>query len=166
MLPRLFYSDWYKYILVESLRGQIRNQQLPARSVKALQRFIDLVDKWTGARDNLPMAELLTMILTDIQYKEMLEKHGMTEEAIGRLSNIEELIQAVAESSQRGETIVEFLDRAALSSELDHLDPEARVALMTLHSAKGLEFDTVFMVGMEEGLFPHSRSSQSNKFIY
>jgi DNA helicase-2/ATP-dependent DNA helicase PcrA len=102
------------------------------------------------------------MVLTDTQYKEMLQKHEMSEETASRIANIDELIQAAGESAQRGETIAEFLDRASLSSELDHLDPEARVALMTLHSAKGLEFDTVFLVGMEEGLFPHSRASQSD----
>ena len=148
--------------VLETLREKIRDGQLPARSAKALQRFVDLVDKWTGAQGNLSPAELLTMILADIKYKEMLQKHEMSEETVNRLSNIEELIQAAGESEQRGETIAEFLDRASLSSELDHLDPEARVALMTLHSAKGLEFDTVFLVGMEEGLFPHSRSSESN----
>jgi DNA helicase-2/ATP-dependent DNA helicase PcrA len=72
-------------------------------------------------------------------------------------------MRAARESQERGETISEFLDRAALSSELDHLDPNARVSLMTLHSAKGLEFETVFLVGMEEGLFPHSQSLRSDK---
>jgi len=151
--------------ILETLREKIRDQQLSSRSVKALQRFLDLVDKWTAERENLSPAELLAMVLTDIQYKEALEKHGATEETAGRIANIDELIQAAAESEQRGEAITEFLDRAALSSEMDHLDPAARVALMTLHSAKGLEFDTVFLVGMEEGLFPHSRSSESNADI-
>ena len=148
--------------ILETLRGKIRDKQLPARSVKALQRFLDLVDKWTDSQSGLSLAELLTMILTDTQYKETLQKHDMSEETVNRIANIDELLQAVGESEQRGETIAEFLDRAALSSELDHLDPAARVALMTLHSAKGLEFDTVFLVGMEEGLFPHSRASQSD----
>ncbi|MDR0311486.1 MAG: UvrD-helicase domain-containing protein, partial [Acidobacteriota bacterium] len=147
--------------ILETLREKIRDPQFAARSVKALRRFLELVDKWTAARESLSMAELLAIILADIQYKEMLEKHAMSEETINRLANIDELIQAAAESERRGETIAEFLDRAALSSELDRLDPQARVALMTLHSAKGLEFDTVFLVGMEEGLFPHSRSSES-----
>ena len=151
--------------ILETVREKIRDRQLATRPAKALQSFLELVDKWVGAQSGLSAAELLTMILADTQYKEMLEKHGMSEETINRLANIDELIQAAAESEQRGETITEFLDRAALSSELDHLDPEARVALMTLHSAKGLEFDTVFMAGMEDGLFPHSRASQSKADI-
>jgi len=148
--------------ILEILREKVRDPLFSARSAKALQRFLDLVDKWTGARDSLSPAELLTTILTDVQYREMLQKHEMSEETVNRLANIDELVQAAGESEQRGETIAEFLDRASLSSELDHLDPAARVALMTLHSAKGLEFDAVFLVGMEEGLFPHSRSSESN----
>ena len=147
--------------ILETLRGKIDDLHLPTRSVKALQRFVELLDKWAAARDSLSMAELLTMILTDIRYREMLEKHEMSEETVNRLANVDELIQAASESEHRGETIAEFLDRAVLSSELDRLDPAARVALMTLHSAKGLEFDTVFLAGMEEGLFPHSRSSES-----
>jgi DNA helicase-2/ATP-dependent DNA helicase PcrA len=148
--------------ILETLREKIRDPQLAARTARALKRFMEFIDKWAEARDSLTPAELLTMILADIQYKEMLEKQGMSEETANRLANIDELIQAAAESEQRGETVAEFLDRASLSSELDHLDPAARVALMTLHSAKGLEFDTVFLVGMEEGLFPHSRASESN----
>jgi DNA helicase II / ATP-dependent DNA helicase PcrA len=81
------------------------------------------------------------------------------------MANIEELLRAATESGERGETVFEFLDRAALSSELDRLDPKARVTLMTLHSAKGLEFDVVFLVGMEEGLFPHQLSMGSMKEI-
>jgi DNA helicase-2/ATP-dependent DNA helicase PcrA len=95
----------------------------------------------------------------------MLQKQEASAEVENRLANIEELIRAAAESQLRGETISEFLDRASLSSELDHLDPNARVALMTLHSAKGLEFETVFLAGMEEGLFPHSQSMGSSEDI-
>jgi DNA helicase-2/ATP-dependent DNA helicase PcrA len=59
--------------------------------------------------------------------------------------------------------VFEFLDRAALSSELDQFDPDARVSLLTVHSAKGLEFDVVFLAGLEDGLFPHHQSSDSRE---
>ena len=62
------------------------------------------------------------------------------------------------DSRDRGETLAEFLDHAALVSDVDTYDPRGRVTLMTLHSAKGLEFNLVFLIGMEEGLFPHSRT--------
>ena len=61
----------------------------------------------------------------------------------------------------RGETLAEFLDHAALASDTDQFDPDARVTLMTLHAAKGLEFPLVFLAGLEEGLFPHSRTLQN-----
>jgi DNA helicase II / ATP-dependent DNA helicase PcrA len=95
----------------------------------------------------------------------MLQKQEAAAEAENRLANLEELIRAAAESEERGESISDFLDRASLSSELDHLDPKAHIALMTLHSAKGLEFDAVFLAGMEEGLFPHSQSMNSKEDI-
>jgi DNA helicase-2/ATP-dependent DNA helicase PcrA len=148
--------------ILQALREIIQDPLLPGRASRALLKFQELLDKWTGLQSTLSLAQLLETILQDIQYKEMLQKQEASSEAENRLANIEELIQAAAESQERGETIAEFLDRASLSSELDHLNPNVRVALMTLHSAKGLEFDVVFLAGMEEGLFPHSRSSESD----
>jgi DNA helicase-2/ATP-dependent DNA helicase PcrA len=82
-------------------------------------------------------------------------------EAESRLGNLNELVNAASEAGERGETIAEFLDHAALVSETDNLDDRAPVSLMTLHNAKGLEFPIVFLAGMEEGLFPHMRSLDS-----
>src|SRR6202140_5231783 len=79
-------------------------------------------------------------------------------EDTARADNLGELVNAMAEGTERGETLTDFLDRAALVSDADNYDEEALVTLMTLHSAKGLEFDHVFLTGMEEGIFPHSRS--------
>ena len=148
--------------ILQVLREKSRDPQLLGRTAKALLRFQELLDKWTGLLDKITIAQLLETILQDIQYKEMLQKQEAPAEVENRLANIEELIRAANESQERGEALSEFLDRASLSSELDHLDPGARVSLMTLHSAKGLEFETVFMAGMEEGLFPHSQSTDSN----
>ena len=67
-------------------------------------------------------------------------------------------MNAARDAQERGETLTEFLDHAALVSDTDKYDPQARVTLMTLHAAKGLEFPLVFLAGMEEGLFPHSRT--------
>jgi DNA helicase-2/ATP-dependent DNA helicase PcrA len=87
----------------------------------------------------------------------MLRNEG-TPEAEGRIENLQELVNATAEAEERGETLAEFLDHAALVSDADAYDERARVTLMTLHSAKGLEFSTVFLAGLEEGLFPHKLS--------
>jgi DNA helicase-2/ATP-dependent DNA helicase PcrA len=149
--------------ILQTLREKVSDPQFPGRAKRALMRFQDLVDKWVEVQDTLSAAQMLETIAKDTQYAAMLQKQETAVEAENRWANIEELMRAAAESEQRGETITEFLDRAALSSELDHLDPDARVALMTLHSAKGLEFDVVFMAGMEEGLFPHSQSMGTNE---
>jgi DNA helicase-2/ATP-dependent DNA helicase PcrA len=151
--------------ILQVVREMAADPQSAGRVSRALCRFQKLLDKWMETRDTVSTAQLLETILKDVSYKEMLRKQETTAGAENRLANIEELVRAADESEARGETITEFLDRASLSSELDGLDPEARVALMTLHSAKGLEFDTVFMAGMEEGLFPHSQSMGSQEDI-
>jgi DNA helicase-2/ATP-dependent DNA helicase PcrA len=90
-------------------------------------------------------------------YLEMLQQRD-TAEQTSRTENVNELLNAVAESTERGETLADFLDRAALVSDTDEYDDRAAVTLLTLHTAKGLEFDHVFLTGLEEGTFPHNRS--------
>ena len=147
--------------ILEALRAKAQDPLLPARASRVLQQFRQLVDGWAGLLDTVTVGALLEKILKDTGYREMLRKQETAAEIESRLANLDELIRAASESEERGETISDFLDRASLASELDHLDPAARVALMTLHSAKGLEFDAVFLAGMEEGLFPHSQSMDS-----
>ena len=81
-----------------------------------------------------------------------------TPEAEQRMENLRELINAALDSRDRGESVGEFLDHAALVSDADQYDASQQITLMTLHAAKGLEFSLVFLVGLEEGLFPHSRT--------
>ncbi len=147
--------------LTAALAELSRDPAKSGRAHRALAAFQSLLDGWSSIRDTASTAELLRNITRDVAYREMLERQESREEAESRMANVEELIRAALESHQRGETVFEFLDRASLASEIDHLDSNARVVLMTVHSAKGLEFDVVFLVGLEEGLFPHSLSMES-----
>ena len=90
-------------------------------------------------------------------YRRKLEQEN-TPEAQARVENLNELMNAAAEAVERGESVRDFLDHAALVAQADDIDEGSQITLMTIHNAKGLEFPVVFMAGMEDGLFPHSRS--------
>jgi len=102
-------------------------------------------------------AEILKFLLDRTGYIKQLEAED-TPEAYSRVENLNELVNAALDSRDRGETIDQFLDHAALVSDVDAYDERAQITLMTLHAAKGLEFPLIFLCGMEEGLFPHSRT--------
>ncbi len=107
--------------------------------------------------DAATLPELIRFLIDRTGYIRSLENEG-TPEALSRIENLKELANAAQDAQQRGETLSEFLDHAALVSDTDRYNPESRVTLMSLHSAKGLEFPLVLLAGMEEGLFPHSRT--------
>jgi DNA helicase-2/ATP-dependent DNA helicase PcrA len=102
-------------------------------------------------------AELLKFLIDRTNYIKQLEEED-TPEAFSRIENLRELVNAAMDSRDRGETLDQFLDHAALVSDADQYDEHAQITLMTLHAAKGLEFPLVVLAGMEEGLFPHSRT--------
>ena len=107
--------------------------------------------------DAATLPELIKFLNDRSGYIRALEDEG-TPESFSRIENLKELANAAQDAQQRGETLHEFLDHAALVSDADGYSADARVTLMTLHAAKGLEFPLVFLAGMEEGLFPHSRT--------
>ncbi|HUV70128.1 MAG TPA: UvrD-helicase domain-containing protein [Terracidiphilus sp.] len=107
--------------------------------------------------DAATLPELIRFLIDRTGYIKALETEG-SPEAFSRIENLKELANAAHDAEVRGETLAEFLDHAALASDSDQYDPDARVTLMTLHAAKGLEFPLVFLAGLEEGLFPHSRT--------
>jgi DNA helicase-2/ATP-dependent DNA helicase PcrA len=107
--------------------------------------------------DAATLPELIKFLNDRSGYIRALEEEA-TPESFSRIENLKELANAAQDAQERGETLHEFLDHAALVSDADGYSAEARVTLMTLHAAKGLEFPLVFLAGMEEGLFPHSRT--------
>ncbi|HMD31046.1 MAG TPA: UvrD-helicase domain-containing protein [Candidatus Acidoferrales bacterium] len=114
-----------------------------------------------SATDKPPAsAAFLGEVLQRTGYLDYLQQQN-TSESQERSENLQELVTALEEAEEADESLEQFLDRAALVSDADTFDERARVTLMTVHSAKGLEFDHVFLAGMEEGLFPHVRSLRS-----
>ena len=102
-------------------------------------------------------ADILKFLIDRTAYIKLLEEED-TPEAYSRIENLRELVNAAMDSRDRGETLDEFLDHAALIADADDYDERAQITLMSLHAAKGLEFPLVFLSGLEEGLFPHSRT--------
>jgi DNA helicase-2/ATP-dependent DNA helicase PcrA len=107
--------------------------------------------------DPATLPELIKFLNDRSGYIRALEEEA-TPESFSRIENLKELANAAQDATSRGESLAEFLDHAALVSDADQYSADARVTLMTLHAAKGLEFPLVFLAGMEEGLFPHSRT--------
>ncbi|MBI5286494.1 MAG: UvrD-helicase domain-containing protein [Deltaproteobacteria bacterium] len=128
--------------------------------------FVALIERYKGLIGSMPLHKLARGLLEDSGYIRMWEDEG-TEEGESRVENIHELISAIKEFETTREdiTLRDFLDQVALISDIDtYEDKHNRVTLMTLHSAKGLEFLVVFIVGIEEGLFPHTRSLNGERF--
>lgn len=143
--------------LWNALPKMIEEKVFPARAESAVKSFLNLIGQLSEAVQVSTLDQLLREILEKSGYAAML-KTDMSPESESRLGNLEELVNAAAEATERGETAGEFLDHAALVSESDALDEQAAVSLLTIHNAKGLEFSNVFIAGLEEGIFPHSRS--------
>ncbi|MGI8945442.1 MAG: 3'-5' exonuclease, partial [Thermoleophilaceae bacterium] len=136
---------------------------LGAAAVKAVGRFMETMERLRDRAEEASVGDLLREVLEDCGYRSTLEAER-TIESQGRLENLEELVGVAREYDVRAEqpSVEEFLQQIALFSEQDNLrDDEGIVTLMTLHNAKGLEYDVVFMIGVEDGVFPHSRSIEA-----
>jgi DNA helicase-2/ATP-dependent DNA helicase PcrA len=143
-----------------SLRAGSRGRLSPQDSGGSEENEADGAEPIEGFRapgGAANIAEILKFIVDRTGYIKALEAED-TPEAFSRVENIRELVNAAMDSKDRGETLDQFLDHAALVSDADAYDERAQITLMTLHAAKGLEFPLVFLCGLEEGLFPHSRT--------
>ncbi|MEQ9623534.1 DNA helicase PcrA [Coleofasciculus chthonoplastes] len=146
--------------LWEIIRDETSVNTIAGRSAKAVNKFAQLIKQCQENTENLEAAEIIKFIMEESGYTDDLKNQG-TDEAENRLANIHELYNAIVEFQEENEdsSLEGFLANASLASDLDNLeDGQQAVSLMTLHSAKGLEFPVVFLVGLEQGLFPHNRT--------
>ncbi|MEP6519794.1 DNA helicase PcrA [Microcoleus vaginatus] len=153
--------------LWEILSDESSVNTLAGRSAKAIIKFAEMIGRWQSQVETLPASQIVQGIIEDSGYIQDLKNQG-TDEATNRIENVIELYNAVLQFEEQNEepTLTSFLAKASLASDLDDLQEEdSRVSLMTLHSAKGLEFPVVFLVGMEQGLFPNFRSLDDPKAI-
>jgi DNA helicase-2/ATP-dependent DNA helicase PcrA len=128
---------------------------LGTRAQRAVTAFLEMLEGWIAAREHLTVAQLIDRVVEDTRYADYL-RDG-TEEGEDRWANVLELRNVAAEYAET--TLTEFLADVALVSDVDNLSEDVDApTLLTLHSAKGLEFPIVFITGLEEGLLPHSRS--------
>ena len=134
------------------------------RAVAPLRTFRELIARLEAAYQEKEPAEFIRYLLEETGYMTMLRDRN-TPEDVSRIENLEELVRAVAESQEAGESFSDFLDAATLVSDADAYEDKPGVTLITLHSTKGLEFDHVFLSGLEDGLCPHSRSVNEDKGI-
>ena len=137
------------------------------RSASNIILFRDMINKIIAMKKELKVSDLMRMILKESGYEEMLNQ-DQTKESENRFENLMEFIGVAMEFEKENadNTLADFLDSIALVSDVDKLDDsEEAVTLMTMHSAKGLEFEVVFLVGMEEGLFPSKRSIEEDDAV-
>ena len=147
----------FKIPMWEAIGDMLQKHSLGARAESALKAFRELIQVCQQAVATNDIGVVLRTVYVESGYKRMLET-DQSPEAEGRIENINELLNAAAEATERGDSITDFLDHTALVADSDNLDETARISLLTIHNAKGLEFPIVFVAGMEDGLFPHSRS--------
>jgi DNA helicase-2/ATP-dependent DNA helicase PcrA len=143
--------------LLSSAREISELDEVPPKARKALGELAASFARWNEASKHLPHTELAEMVLDESGYTDML-KNDKSPEAPGRLDNLKELVR----SMESFDSLTGFLEHVSLVMELEQNETDDRINLMTLHAAKGLEFDTVFLPGWEEGLFPSQRTMDEN----
>ncbi|GAY77600.1 ATP-dependent DNA helicase UvrD/PcrA [Sporolactobacillus inulinus] len=142
--------------------GEVDQTSIAARTAKKMKEFADMMLNWSKMQEFLSVTELVDEVLDKSGYRDAL-KAERTIEAQSRLENLDELLSVTKEfeSNHDDKSLINFLTELALDADIEEQEdqaPQDAVTLMTLHSAKGLEFPVVFLAGMEEGIFPHLRA--------
>ncbi|MGB1441320.1 MAG: ATP-dependent helicase, partial [Candidatus Puniceispirillaceae bacterium] len=135
----------------------VDSDELKPQARRSLAGFVMAIGQWREAKDSMPPADFARMVLDESGYTEMWQK-DKSPDSDGRLENLKELVSAMEEF----DTLSGFLEHISLVMDNDAPREDGEVTLMTLHAAKGLEFDTVFLPGWEEGIFPSQRSLDEN----
>lgn len=153
------YADENDLTLLQTLH-HVDQIKIPGKARKALQELVEWLDEVSQVQQHMTVSDLVETVLTRSGYSQALQDDGKVE-ALARLENIDELMNVTGEFDQNAEeaNLENFLAEVSLLSDQDtYEDKEDTVTLMTLHAAKGLEFPVVFLAGLEEETFPHSRS--------
>jgi DNA helicase II / ATP-dependent DNA helicase PcrA len=143
--------------LTRAARSLVETEELKPRARQTLRGLLDDFDRWRRQSDRIAHEELAQLVLEESGYIDMW-KAERTPDAAGRLDNLKELVRSMGEFPD----LAAFLEHVSLVMDVDSGDEGPRVSIMTLHAAKGLEFDLVFLPGWEEGLFPNQRSLDDN----
>ncbi|WP_441476776.1 ATP-dependent helicase [Bosea sp. 2KB_26] len=139
--------------LLQSARAVVETEELKPKARTALRELVEAFARWSTKAEHMKQGELAEQVLEESGYTEMWQK-DRSADAAGRLENLKELVRSLDEFPD----LPAFLEHVSLVMDADGGEAEARVSIMTLHAAKGLEFDTVFLPGWEEGLFPNQRA--------
>jgi DNA helicase II / ATP-dependent DNA helicase PcrA len=139
--------------LMQAAAGIVETEELKPKQRQALRSLLSDLSRWSNLIGSKPQGELAEIILEESGYIDMLRKER-TADATGRLENLKELVRSMEEFPDLGS----FLEHVSLVMDAATMQSSARVSIMTLHAGKGLEFESVFLPGWEEGLFPHQRS--------
>jgi len=157
------YARQYDLSIYQALES-VEMIGISAKATKSAREFANLIRNYTNQQEYLSVTELVEEVLDKTGYRDMLQTEN-TIEAQSRLENIDEFLSVTKafEDNNEDKSLIGFLTDLALVADIDQLDEQKveeqdQVTLMTLHSAKGLEFPIVFLLGLEEGVFPHSRS--------